>query len=191
MKLRPILFAAIAAVLCDAVPSFALPGDTTEEVANWIQTNPLLPRGREGSLRVSRSIPGQRLTFVASVTLPTQRRLVVGENYIRSEWIELLDYENGVTRDRLVESLRAIYGFDLYRDYRDAEVVYDYVTPIGEEIQTIYRGVLLQGDRFGYWVEILEGNDNNPVLGTLAIVLPEDLDRLEADLRDRGGLPPL
>ncbi|MFP4220717.1 MAG: hypothetical protein ACLFM4_16545 [Phormidium sp.] len=174
---------AIAGLLLAPMPSLALPGESVEEVANWIYTNPLLPDGRRGSLRVSRSdIPGQRLTFVASKTLPTERGLGVGETRIRSEWIEILDYRNGVTSDRLVEALRGIYGLDLYQDYRNAELVHDYTVPVSEEGTTVRRGQLWRGDRFGYWLEITEQDGEDPVLGQLSLMLVEDIATVQADL---------
>ncbi|MBO9999226.1 MAG: hypothetical protein J7641_09510 [Cyanobacteria bacterium SID2] len=182
MKVWRILLGCSVGFLLNISPSEALPGQTVEEVRTWIQTNPLLPRGRAGSLRVSRSdIPGQRFTFSASKTRPTDARLVVSSDRIRSERIEVLDYENGVTRERLVSTLRSIYGLDLYRDYQAAEVIYDYVNPAGQ--QDAYRGVLLRGERFGYWIEITERDGVDPVIGQLSIVLVEDLDDLEADLK--------
>ena len=174
---------AIAVLLLVPIPSLALPGESVEEVANWIYTNPLLPDGRRGSLRVSRSdIPGQRLTFVASKTLPTERGLGIGETRIRSEWIEILDYRNGVTGDRLVEALRGIYGLDLYQDYRNAELVHDYTVLVGEEGMTVRRGQLWRGDRFGYWLEITERDGDDPVLGQLTVILLDDLAAIQADL---------
>lgn len=108
--LASLVGSAIALILM-AQPRSSLPGERVSEVANWIYSNPLLPDGRRGSLRVSRSdVPGQRFTFVASKTLPTQRGLGVGETRIRSEWLELLDYNNGVTSERLVEAVRSVYG---------------------------------------------------------------------------------
>ncbi len=174
---------AIAALLLVPMPSLALPGESVEEVANWIYTNPLLPDGRRGSLRVSRSdIPGQRLTFVASKTLPTERGFGIGETRIRSEWIEILDYRNGVTGDRLIEALRAIYGLDLYQDYRNAELVHDYTVLSGEEGLTVRRGQLWRGDRFGYWLEITEQDGEDPVLGQLSLILVDDIAAVQADL---------
>ncbi|MGC9505117.1 hypothetical protein [Baaleninema sp.] len=186
MALWKFALGSIAGVVLGTSPSLALPGQTVEQVQTWIQTNPLLPRGLEGSLRVSRSdIPGQRFTFSASKTLPTDSNLVVGGRYIRSERLEVLDYENGVTRDRLVSTLRSIYDLDVYRDYREAEVVYDYVSPAGREMQDLYRGVVLKGDRFGYWIEITERDGVEPVIGQLSIVLAEDVETLETQLRNR------
>lgn len=174
---------AIALLLLAPMPSLALPGESVEEVANWIYTNPLLPDGRRGSLRVSRSdIPGQRLTFVASKTLPTQGGLGIGETRIRSEWIEILDYRNGVTSDRLTEALRGIYGLDLYQDYRNAELVHDYRVFASEEETIVRRGQLWRGDRFGYWLEITEQEGDDPVLGQLTVILLDDLAAIQADL---------
>ncbi|WP_159789066.1 hypothetical protein [Sodalinema gerasimenkoae] len=174
---------AIALVLMAPSPGSSLPGEAVDEVANWIYSNPLLPDGRRGSLRVSRSdVPGQRFTFVASKTLPTQRGLGVGERRIRSEWLEVLDYNNGVTSERLIEAVRGVYGLDLYQDYRNAELIYDYVSPTGPGGQDKRRGQLWQGDRFGYWLELTERDGEEPVLGKLALILLDDIPTVQTDL---------
>ncbi|NMG57390.1 hypothetical protein E1H12_02365 [Geitlerinema sp. P-1104] len=183
--LPSLISSAIALVLMAPSPGWTLPGEAVDEVANWIYSNPLLPDGRRGSLRVSRSdVPGQRFTFVASKTLPTQRGLGVGETRIRSEWLEVLDYNNGVTSERLVEAIRSIYGLDLYQDYRNAELIYEYVNPTGPTGQHQRRGQLWQGDRFGYWLEITERDGEEPVLGKLALILLDDISTVKTDLQD-------
>lgn len=188
--LPSLIGSAIALVLMAPSPGWSLPGEAVDEVANWIYSNPLLPDGRRGSLRVSRSdIPGQRFTFVASKTLPTQRGLGIGERRIRSEWLEVLDYNNGVTSERLIEAVRGIYGLDLYQDYRNAELIYDYVSPTGPTGQHQRRGQLWQGDRFGYWLEITERDGEDPVLGKLALILLDDIPTVQADLEALA--PPL
>ncbi|TVR09272.1 MAG: hypothetical protein EA395_10295 [Phormidium sp. GEM2.Bin31] len=188
--LPSLIGSAIALVLMAPSPGWSLPGEAVDEVANWIYSNPLLPDGRRGSLRVSRSdIPGQRFTFVASKTLPTQRGLGIGERRIRSEWLEVLDYNNGVTSERLIEAVRAVYGLDLYQDYRNAELIYEYVNPTGPTGQHQRRGQLWQGDRFGYWLEITERDGEEPVLGKLALILLDDIPTVQADLQALA--PPL
>lgn len=188
--LPSLIGSAIALVLMAPSPGWSLPGEAVDEVANWIYSNPLLPDGRRGSLRVSRSdIPGQRFTFVASKTLPTQRGLGIGERRIRSEWLEVLDYNNGVTSERLIEAVRGIYGLDLYQDYRNAELIYDYVSPTGPTGQHQRRGQLWQGDRFGYWLELTERDGEEPVLGKLALILLDDIPTVQADLEALA--PPL
>jgi hypothetical protein len=76
----------------------------------------------------------------------------------------MFDAVNGITVARLEESLRVIYGLDVYQDYNDAQVVYQYPnqsaintarlakTPIREALQ----GELRIGDRYAYWVEIAQ-----------------------------------
>lgn len=187
MKLAAPIAHAIAFWFCLSPTAIALPGDAIEDVARWIQTNPRLPDGRSGSLRVSRSdIPGQRLTFVAAPTRPTDFGFAIGAQTVRSERLELLDYENGVTRDRLADLLRSVYGLDLHQDYRNARPVYDYVSAAGSGRDT-YRGEVRQGDRFGYWIEIIERDGVEPVVGTIAVFQLDDLAAVEADLRDRDG----
>lgn len=74
----------------------------------------------------------------------------------------MYDAINGMTFARLQESLRVIYGLEIYQDYDRAQVVYQYPnqsvinsarlaqTPILEAL----KGELRVGNRYVYWVEI-------------------------------------
>ncbi|HBR75593.1 MAG TPA: hypothetical protein DEA78_18270, partial [Cyanobacteria bacterium UBA11159] len=118
---------------------------------------------------------------------PTSKR------YIRSERISFYDSINGVTAQRLEESLRVIYGPAIYQDYQRARLVYDYPTP--ETIDVARRqnrplivaqqGKLVLGERFAYWLEVTQTDSGKAYNGQLIIFLKEDLDKLETELRDR------
>lgn len=170
----------------------ALPGQKADDVAAWIQAHPTLQPELGERLRVQRTdTAAQRFLFEAS-RLPPGRPLepgVIGE--IRSEKIELFDIINGVTRDRLEESLRVIYGSDLYRDYMEAEPVYTYPNADtfrqsrNSPLLTFLEGELRQGDRYAYWVEVARNPAGVNYSGRITVLLPEDVAGLEAQLRDR------
>lgn len=173
-------------------PAIALPGDDLMTVQRWIERHPGLPPARPGALRVSRSdIPGQRFTFQAWQILPGfyQDEPV---DFIRSEQIEVLDAVEFVSIERLESVLRDLYGSDIYQDYRNAAEVYRYTrtnegdVPL-DEMRTTEDGILIQGDRFAYWLRLLYGSsnagENRPIVGQLTVLLTDDRDRLEAYLR--------
>jgi hypothetical protein len=105
----------------------------------------------------------------------------------------VIDGVNGVTVGRLQESLRVIYGLDIYQDYNRAPVVYYYPnqsainqarlakTPIREAL----KGELRVGDRYAYWIEIAKPRDGKALTGQITVFLKSDLDKLEAELRTR------
>jgi hypothetical protein len=100
---------------------------------------------------------------------------------------------NGVTPDRLKESLRVIYGPAIYQDYERASIVYDY--PVPETIDLARRqnrpllanqqGRLLLGERYAYWMEVTQTESGKAFNGQLTVFLKEDVDKLETELRDR------
>ncbi len=190
---------------CSSIPSLtdlalvnssaqALPGQSTEEVITWIQAHPTL-RPRSGErLFVSKSdTAAQRFTFQASVLPPGKVTFTKDRSTIRTERMTMYDGVNGVTIQRLEESLRVIYGIDIYQDYNRAQVVYEYPnqsainqarltkTPIREALQ----GELRVGDRYAYWVEIAQPKEGKALSGQMTVFRKSDLDKLEAELRTR------
>ncbi|MFM2060982.1 MAG: hypothetical protein RLZZ507_652 [Cyanobacteriota bacterium] len=175
-------------------PAQALPGQSTEEVITWIQAHPTL-RPRSGErLFVSKSdTAAQRFTFQASVLPPGKVTFTKDRSTIRTERMTMYDGVNGVTLQRLEESLRIIYGVDIYQDYNRAQIVYDYPnqsainqarlakTPIREAL----TGELRVGDRYAYWIEIAKPREGKALSGKVTVFLKSDLDKLEAELRTR------
>jgi hypothetical protein len=100
---------------------------------------------------------------------------------------------NGVTPDRLKESLRVIYGPIIYQDYEQARVVYDYSVPQAVNLArrqnlnllAAQQGKLLLGERYAYWMEVTQTDTGKAFNGQLTIFLKEDLDKLQTELRDR------
>src|SRR5207237_71406 len=108
----------------------ALPGQSTETVTAWINANPTLRPGIGDGLLVTKSeTAAQRFTFQATVLSPGRVTVPIDRGRIRSERMSFYDKINGVTLDRLKESLRVIYGPAIYQDFDQAKVVYDYPVP--------------------------------------------------------------
>jgi hypothetical protein len=118
---------AIAALTFTAQPGWALPGQTVNLAESWIRNNPTLKPALNERLIINRLVaPGQRFNFQASV-FPVGG-VVPGPNrrQIRTERFSLVDHANPITVERLDESLRAIYGQEIFNDYRQAEVLLRY-----------------------------------------------------------------
>lgn len=172
----------------------ALPGQTADEAAAWIQANPTLRPGIGERLLVRKSdTAAQRFTFRASPIPPGLATPSQGLSIIRSERISLFDMINGVTQERLEESLRVIYGIDIYQDYSRARLVYRYPTPEmvaqarnqNAPLLALLQGELRLGDRYAYWVEVAQNRDGFAYNGQINVLLPQDLDTLEIELRNR------
>ncbi|MDD1416398.1 hypothetical protein MEN41_17790 [Dolichospermum sp. ST_con] len=175
-------------------PVKALPGDSTEEVTSWIQAHPTLQPRQGERLFISKSdTAAQRFTFQASVLPPGRIIFTKDHATIRTEGMTMFDAVNGITLQRLEESLRVIYSLDVYQDYNDAQIVYQYPnqsnistsrlakTPIREALQ----GELRLGDRYAYWVEIAKPSGKKAIVGNITVLLKADLGKLETELRTR------
>lgn len=172
----------------------ALPGQSTEAVAAWINANPTLRPGIGDGLRVTKSnTAAQRFTFQASVLPPGRLTPPKDRSTIRSEHMTFYDMTNGVTLERLRESLRVIYGPTVYEDYDRAKLVYDYPVPETIDLARRQNRVLLEqqqgelrlGERFAYWLEITNTERGKAFNGQITVFLKQDLDKLETELRDR------
>jgi hypothetical protein len=175
-------------------PVNALPGQTADDVSTWIQGHPTLrPRAGE-KLFVSKSdTAAQRFTFQASVLPPGRVTFNRDRITIRTEQMTMFDAVNGIELTRLEEALRVIYNLEVYQDYKDAQIVYEYPdrseintarlakTPIREALQ----GELRVGDRYAYWVEIAQPREAKAITGKITVLLKADLNKLETELRTR------
>ena len=172
----------------------ALPGQSTQTVAAWINANPTLRPGIGDGLRVTKSnTAAQRFSFQASVFPAGRITTVKDRGTIRSERMTFYDTINGVTIERLRESLRVIYGPTISQDYDQAKLVYDY--PVPETIDLARRqnrqllaqqqGELRLGERFAYWIEITKTDTDKAFNGQITVFLKEDINKLEVELRNR------
>lgn len=181
-------------LLMAASPARALPGESTKDVAAWMQANPTLrPSPGEKFLVTKSGTAAQRFTFEASLLAPGKIRLSPTSGIIRSERLTLFDMQNGVTQERLKESLRAIYGSDISQDFDRAQVLYTYPSDItvrqaitqNNPLLASLQGELRRGSRYAYWLEVAQTAEGLAYSGRLTVFLRDDLDKLEAELRNR------
>lgn len=175
-------------------PAQALPGQSTEEVTTWMNAHPTLRPGNGEKLYVQKSdTAAQRFTFQASVLPPGRVEFTKNRSRIRYERLAMYDAINGMSFQRLQESLRVIYGYDIYQDFNQAEVAYDYPsqgevnsarfakTPIKEALQ----GQLRVGDRYAYWIEIAKPQNGKAFTGQMTVLLKTDVNKLLKELQTR------
>jgi hypothetical protein len=175
-------------------PVLAIPEQTVEEAAAWIQAHPTLQPESGETLMVRKSdTPARRFTFEALTTPPGRAATNLSGGTILSERISLFDSINGVDRARLEESLRVIYGDEIYQDYQQASITYQYpteqmiseaenqVTPLQESL----AGEIRQGDRFAYWLETVQTRNSDGYAGQISIFLIEDINKLQVELQNR------
>lgn len=176
--------------------AIALPGQRPDQVIDWIRTNPALQPAVGERLLVRKSdTPSRRFQFQASVVLPGIAEIKPSDtNLIRSEQIRFFDIVNGVTRSRLEEALRSIYGPSIMRDYATAKRIYAYPTAAmvqrsqGRNASAILgalQGELRQGKKYGYWVELLQNAKGSANSGQITVFELESLPKLEQELIGR------
>ncbi|TFI53171.1 hypothetical protein BLD44_017700 [Mastigocladus laminosus UU774] len=172
----------------------ALPGQSTEQVGAWIQAHPTLrPNINERFFIQKSDTAAQRFTFQASVFAPGKIEFIQDRSRIHSERLSMYDAINGISFERLQESLRVVYGIDIYQDFKRAQVVYEYPTqstvnsarfaktPIREAL----RGELRLGQSYAYWIEIAQPKNGKAFTGQMTVLLKSDLNKLKAQLQKR------
>jgi hypothetical protein len=183
----------VGEVVCH-FPVQALPGQSTEEVAAWIKAHPTLrPTSGEKLTVIKSDTAAQRFTFQASVLAPGKVMFTKNPSNIRHERMTMFDAVNGVTLARLEEILRVIYSLDIYQDYNNAQVVYQYPTQTSvnaarlakRPLQEALRGELRVGDRFAYWIEIPQPKQGKAISGQISVLLKSDVDKLQTELKTR------
>lgn len=173
----------------------ALPGDLPQDVATWIEANPSFRDSTINNLQVTRfNTAAQKFSFVATQASPSQVS-GVDSKIIRSEKIYFFDVTNGVSFARLSEAMRTIYGVNVYQDFANGRPVYDYpdlatldrAKRENRPILAAQQGKLIEGDRFAYWLEIIESDPERQFAnqGHVMVLLKEDLPALESQLSNR------
>ncbi len=175
--------------------ALALPGQTVDEVAAWIKANPTLrPRSNERLIVRKSDSAAQRFSFEASMFAPGAfDPKSKGGGRIRTESLKLFDMQNGITKARLEESLRSIYGLDITQDFDRAQSIYTYPTAATartgvsqqKPVLGALQGEIRKGARFAYWVEIAQGDKGLTYAGRITVFPHEDIDKLEAEIRNR------
>lgn len=166
------------------LPVQAIPGQSPPIAESWIRNNPTLSPAPHERLNIHRTpSPGQRFSFQASLfpvagAMPAHARRI-----IRTERFTLVDHANDITVDRLEESLRLIYGPQIFNDYRQGELLFEYPTDQATDNPNLTLvGAVRTGERFAYWYELAYGASGTPYLGRMAIFLKEDLPSLRERL---------
>lgn len=160
-------------------PGYALPGQPVQSVEDWIQGNSTLRPGPGERLVINRTdTPAQRFAFQASIFPVNGIDPEVDGRIIRTERFSLFDLINEIDANRMEESLRAIYGSDVYADYRRAMALYSYPslnsTPLTNS-NPLLRGEVRQGDRYAYWLELASDQAGTVYSGRMTLFLKEDL----------------
>jgi hypothetical protein len=175
--------------------AYALPGQTPEQVADWIKVHPALKPQKGERLLVRKSdTAARRFQFQASVLLPGLVQPPGDAKIIRSEQISFFDIINGVSRDRLEEALRSIYGAEVMRDFDKAQVAYAYPTADmvkrsrvsnSRPLMAALRGELRMGEKFAYWIEVLHNDSGRGNSGQITVFDRLSLPKVEEELRKR------
>ncbi|MEP0923830.1 hypothetical protein [Leptolyngbya sp. FACHB-711] len=175
--------------------AMALPGQTVDQAAAWIQANSALRPASGETLLVRKSdTPARRFSFEALTASPGRAAALESRGTIRTERITLFDMTNGVTFDRLASTLRSVYGDDIYQDFVQGNLVYRYPTEEQQQAATnrdtplleSVQGEIRQGDRYAYWMETAQTRSGEAYSGQIYVFLPEDINKLETELRDRS-----
>ncbi len=193
MKIKQCGMLALGMWLATSGGAIALPGQSVEEAIAWIRANPTLQPAIGETLLVRKTdTAAQRFTFEAS-TQPPGRAGIGSSGIIRSEQISFFDMINGVSFDRLEASLRAIYGVEIQQDFAQAPIVYQY--PTSEALSqaqnqnapllAALQGELRQGERYAYWLEVVQTRNGMAYTGQISVFDKNDLTTLETILRDR------
>lgn len=171
----------------------ALPGQSPDEAAAWIQAHPTLRPTSGEKLLIRRSAtPAQRFTFRSSLLQVGRASPGPTGGIIRTEEISIYDMLNGVTRDRLQESLRSIYGAKIYQDYAQAKIIETYPNPTSlnrsvnqnAPLMAALQGEVREGEQYAYWLEIARRSDGYAYAGKILVFLRSDLPKLETELRE-------
>jgi hypothetical protein len=185
----------VGAGLALSAPAMALPGQSPEDATAWIKANNTLRPAANERLIVRKSdSAAQRFVFESSINPPGAFTLDrKGGGRIRSEALRVFDMQNGVTKARLEESLRAIYGLDVTQDYDRAQTIYTYPTAATVQVGASQRkptlgalqGEIRKGARFAYWVEVANTDKGKAYAGRITVFQHEDINKLEAEIRNR------
>ena len=176
--------------------AIALPGQTIDEAKAWMQAHPTLRAHPSERLSIRRSnTPSNRYTFHASPFGPaggSGESLLVRRHsgevmMVHSEKFTLIDVVRGVTVPQLEDSLRTIYGAEVYADYRRAQSVMVYSPGRAEDRGTerAMRSHLLEGDLYAYLIEVLPNTDGVVHTGAVTVMLREDVPAIREGLRSR------
>ncbi|MEL7353386.1 MAG: hypothetical protein AAF171_13500 [Cyanobacteria bacterium P01_A01_bin.116] len=174
----------------------ALPGQTVDEAKAWMQAHPTLRATPRERLSIRRNnTASRRYTFHGSLMGPGQTNdvgLMLTRDsetpvVVRSEKFTLVDVISGVSIERLEDSLRMLYGAEVYADYRRSQAVLVYSPGRSEDRGTerAQRSQLLEGDLYAYLIELLPNEDGTVETGAVSVMLKEDVPAYREAVRSR------
>ena len=175
----------------------ALPGQSVDEVAAWMQAHPTLRAEPRERLSLRRSdTPARRYTFHASVIGPGTGTGDPGDSLlrssrqpvmVRSEKFTLVDMVNGVSVTRLEDAMRSLYGAEVYADYRRSQsaLIYSSSRPEDWGTQRAAQAQLSEGNLYGYLIEVMPDTDGTLSTGSVTVMLKADTPSLAEALRNR------
>jgi hypothetical protein len=107
---------------------------------------------------------------------------------IHTEKLTLVDIVSGVSIPRLEDSLRSIYGAEIFADYRRAEplLVFSMGRPEERGTTSAMRSQLLEGDLYAYLIELIPNEDGELHTGAVTVMLKENASGLAESLRDHA-----
>ncbi len=182
----PSLGLVLAACMVLPSPGWAIPGQPLRLAETWIRANPTLNPGPSEKFLIQRRItPAHRFTFSASVFPVAGVSRETSQSQIRTERFIIVDFINSVTPERLEESLRAIYGVDIFTDYRQAELLLAYPEPAAmsaTDTELVLQGELREGEQFAYWQELAYDGTGHAPSGRMVVFLKEDAPSLREQL---------
>ncbi|MEM9946574.1 MAG: hypothetical protein AAF810_10980 [Cyanobacteria bacterium P01_D01_bin.36] len=174
----------------------ALPGQTVHEAEAWMQAHPSLRALPTEGISIRRNdTPSSRFTFHGSVFGPSGgsgeslliRRSSGEVISIRSEKFTLVDIVRGVSIPRLEDSLRTIYGAEVFADYRRAQavIVYSPGRPEDRGTERAHRAQLLEGELYAYLIEEIPNTNGVVETGAVTVMLREDVPAIREGLYNR------
>ncbi len=194
MQRLTVVPALLGLLLGFSAPAQALPGQTIAEVTSWIKANPTIRPTKNERLIVHKSdSAAQRFSFESSLYAPGGFDAATRDGRIRSEGLKLFDMQNGVTKARLEESLRAIYGLDISQDFDRSQTIYTYPTAAtvstgisqNKPVLGALQGEIRKGARYAYWVEVAGNAGSKANSGRITVFQHRDIDKLESEIRNR------
>ena len=179
-----------------AASASALPGQSVDEAEAWMQAHPTLRADPGERLSIRRNnTPSRRYTFHGSVFGPSggngqgllRQRAAGVPIVVRSEKFTLVDVISGVSLEQLEDSLRTLYGAEVYADYRRAQSVLVYSPGRSEDRGTdrALRSQLMEGDLYAYLIELLPNEDGTIQTGAVSVMLKEDVPAFREAVRSR------
>lgn len=186
----------LAALASWGDPAAAIPGMLSDAAAEWVRNNPVLSPSASETFLINRTEPdGSRFTFQASVAPPGRITNPLDRETIRSERMTFF-IPGGLTAADLEQAIVRIYGEDIAADLMEATEVLRYPSqavlgmPATNEnqLQRAIQGVVRQGSRFVYLLELTQNPDGQVQQGQVEIFEPEWLPKVQSELTQRHNL---